>query len=46
MPCGLPSPDLLPEWLFHTTDICNTAVIKRCTKAYDKDFVISDIILI
>ena len=31
---------------FHTTDICDTAVIKRCTKAYDKDFIISDIILI
>ena len=26
---------------FHTTDICDTAVIKRCTKAYDKDFIIS-----
>ena len=31
---------------FHTTDILCTAVIKRCTKAYNQNFIFSDVIFV
>ncbi len=32
--------------LFHAADILGTAVIERCTKTYDKDLILADLILI